>query len=101
MNVLNSEFSYRCEYEVRFEAQQLLISYLSVDEGNADHVIMEQHAALPSERIQLLCTNSENRLGHLTEFIQTAFVKTPRLYESSCVCVFMMLVYDAGPVAAV
>lgn len=30
--------------------------YLSVDQGNADHVVMKQHAALPSERIQLLFT---------------------------------------------
>lgn len=31
--------------------------YLSVDQGNTDHVIMKQHAALPSECIQLLFTN--------------------------------------------
>lgn len=31
--------------------------YLSVDQGNTDHVIVKQHAALPSECIQLLFTN--------------------------------------------
>lgn len=32
-------------------------TYLSVDKGNTDHVIMKQHAALPSEPIQLLFTH--------------------------------------------
>lgn len=42
---------------VRVNNSATVSTYLSVDQRNTDHVIMKQHATLPSECIQFLLTH--------------------------------------------
>lgn len=40
-------------------------TYLSVDQGNADHVIVKQHAALAPESVQLLFEEKRRRAAFI------------------------------------